>query len=354
MTVKLRKKKLADETISLYLDIYDKGYRKYEFLDIKIIKPKTPADRQTNKENLELANKVRAKREHELNSSVHGISSADKQNVDFILYFEKFNEVYSKKDVRMFISSLKKFKEFVLERTGRTSIPAKLVTESLLQEFRDHLESCHTGETPHDYFSKLKRVINKAIKDGLFKNDPTSDIKNTRNAAKIKDVLNFEELNILSQTQLGDAEVKRAFLFSCVTGLRWCDVKELRWSGIKNDYLSIIQAKTGKPAHINLNETAQKLIGNRGKSDELVFNLPSSTAANKWLKKWMENAKIEKNITWHCARHSFGTNIMYYDGDILSASKLLGHSSLTYTQRYVRAAEQMKQNAVNNLPSIQL
>lgn len=354
MTVKLRKKKLAEETYSLYLDIYDKGYRKYEFLDIKLIKPKTPADRQANKENLELANKVRAKREHELNSNSHGIVSSDKQKIDFIQYFEKFNEGYTKKDVRMFQSSLNKLREYVVLRTGKSSIIAKHLTEQFLQEFRDHLEKMHTGETPHDYFSKLKRVIKKGVKDGLFQTDPSADIKNSRNAAKVKDVLSFEELNILSKTELGNKEVKRAFLFSCVTGLRWCDVKELKWSNIKNNHLSIIQAKTSKPAHINLNETSQKLLGERGKSNDLVFLLPSSTAANGWLETWMEAAKIEKKITWHCARHSFGTNIMYYDGDILSASKLLGHSSLTYTQRYVRAAEQMKQDAVNKLPSIHI
>ena len=254
----------------------------------------------------------------------------------------------------MFQSTLKKLKEFVLIKTGRNFISAKHITEQFLQDFRDHLEEKHTGETPHDYFSKLKRVINKGIKEGLFRLDPSADIKNSRNAAKIKDVLTFEELNILSKTGLGNTEVKRAFLFSCVTGLRWCDVKHLKWASIKNNHLHIIQAKTGKPAHINLNETAQKLLGKRLQKDELVFNLPSSTAANKWLESWVQEAKIEKKITWHCARHSFGTNIMLYDGDILSASKLLGHSSLTYTQRYVRAAEQMKQNAVNKLPSIKL
>lgn len=251
MTVKLRKKKLAEETYSLYLDIYDKGYRKYEFLDIKIIKGKTPQDRQANKENLELANKIRAKREYELNSITHGIISAEKQNVDFILYFERFNESYNKKDIRMFQSALKKLKEYVHKKTGKSSIPAKHLTEQFLQDFRDYLETKHTGETPHDYFSKLKRVINKGLKDGLFRLDPSADIKNSRNAAKVKDVLTSEELSLLGQTDLSNLEVKRAFLFSCMTGLRWCDVKQLKWSSIKNNHLHIIQAKTGKPAHIN-------------------------------------------------------------------------------------------------------
>jgi prepilin-type processing-associated H-X9-DG protein len=112
--------------------------------------------------------------------------------------------------------------------------------------------------------------------------------------------------------------------------------------------------KPGSPPNINLNETALKLLGQRGKPTDFIFMLPSSTAANKCLQRWVDRAKIEKKITWHCARHSFGTNILFYDGDILSTSKLLGHSSLTYTQRYVRVVEQMKQDAVNKLPTIEV
>ena len=63
-------------------------------------------------------------------------------------------------------------------------------------------------------------------------------------------------------------------------------------------------------------------------------------------------AKIEKHITWHCARHSFATNLIYYKTDVTIVAKLLGHSTLKYTQRYTHIAEELKRNAVNNLPQI--
>lgn len=128
----------------------------------------------------------------------------------------------------------------------------------------------------------------------------------------------------------------------------------MKWNNIKNSHLNIIQAKTSKPANINLNESALKILGIRGNSDELIFELPSSTSANDWLKTWIKKADIPKNITWHCARHSFGTNILFYDGDVMSASKLLGHTSLTYTMRYLRAVDEMKMDSVNKLPKIDL
>src|SRR5688572_26387613 len=345
MTIKLRKKKLSDESYSLYLDIYDKGNRIYEFLDLKLIKASNPADRQANKEALELGNKIRAKREHEMHNEIHGFISSHKANIDFVIYFEKFLEAYNKKDKRVVISALNKFKEFLKEKKGKECLPSKNITESFFQEFRDYLEENHTGATPHNYFSKLKMVVRKAVKEGILRIDFTADIKNPENTSKVKDVLTFEELNILNNTELGNKEIKRAFLFSCLTGLRWCDIKILKWDNIKNSHLNIIQTKTGKPANINLNESALKLLGVRGKSSELIFDLPSSTYANDWLAKWLNKAEIQKKITWHCARHSFGTNILIYNGDILSASKLLGHTSLTYTMRYVRVVEQLKQDA---------
>lgn len=78
MTIKLRKKKLSNDTQSIYLDIYNKGERVYEFLDLKLIKPSNQAHRQQNKEIWELANKIRAKREHEMHNEIHGFISSHK------------------------------------------------------------------------------------------------------------------------------------------------------------------------------------------------------------------------------------------------------------------------------------
>lgn len=79
--------------------------------------------------------------------------------------------------------------------------------------------------------------------------------------------------------------------------------------------------------------------------------MPSHTACLKNLKAWTKKAEINKKITWHCARHSFATNIIFYGSDLNSASSLLGHNSFKYTQRYVRVVESLKEKAVQNLPS---
>ena len=145
-----------------------------------------------------------------------------------------------------------------------------------------------------------------------------------------------------------------AFLFSCLTGLRFCDIIVLKWSNIQNKELNITQQKTNLPVSINLNESAIAILGAPAGIDDLVFNLPSHTSCLKNLKVWCKKAGITKKITWHCARHSFATGIIYYGADVKNASSLLGHSSLAYTDRYVRIVEKLKEKAVENLPEISL
>ena len=169
--------------------------------------------------------------------------------------------------------------------------------------------------------------------------------------AKKKDTLTITELKTLAATETESSEVRRAFLFSCVTGLRWCDVKLLKWGNIKMDSkrMEVTQTKTEETVSTPLNETAIKLLGIAGKPEKFVFDLPSANGANKTLKAWVKRAKIEKAITWHNARHSFGTNLIFNDVDVLTASKLLGHTSMKHTQRYVKAAEEMKQAATDKI-----
>ena len=86
-----------------------------------------------------------------------------------------------------------------------------------------------------------------------------------------------------------------------------------------------------------------------GKQEESIFKLPTANGANKTLKAWVKRAKINKVITWHNARHSFGTNLIFHDVAMLTASKLLGHTTTKMTERYVKAAEEMKQSATDKL-----
>ena len=84
-----------------------------------------------------------------------------------------------------------------------------------------------------------------------------------------------------------------------------------------------------------------------------IFDLPSHTMCLKTLRRWTARAGIDKHITWHCARHSFATNILTGGANVAVVANLLGHSGLKYVEGYVRALDERKKAAVDSLPAIE-
>jgi integrase/recombinase XerD len=356
MSVTLRKRKNKDGTISLFLDIYYNGKRKSEFLkELKLVKVSSPIDRQRNSENLELAKRITVKRAQELESSNYQVITSSKDNVEFLAYLDNYTATYEKSDLRNMQGAVNKFKKYLSGRGIRT-IAAKHVDENLIIGYRDYLVKGSKGEGAASYFARFKKILKQAVRDKVFLSNPAMDVTLKKSDSLEKDILSFEEIQLLAKTDCPNNEVKRAFLFSCLTGLRFVDVNKLTWKSVdvKNQTLTIIQSKTTRKVNMKLHATAMFILGESGKKDELIFRLPSHTACLKDLKKWVENAGIDKHITWHCARHSFGTNLIFHGADINTASNLLGHASLKYTQRYAHVVKSMKEKAIDNLPKIEL
>jgi len=354
MSINLRKRKNSDGSVSLVLDIYHDGKRTYEFLkELKLSKPMSPADRKENKERLELAEKIKNKREQQLQSDEYNVSPTFRKGIDFVRFFEEYEENYTKKDKRTMVASLSKFKKF-MEEEGISSLTTKQVNEKIVSQFKDFLEDTLKGESPANYFSKFKKMLKYGVREKLFASNPADGITIKKNTIIKKQILTFEEIQAMAKIQVTNDQVKRAFLFSCLTGLRFCDIIQLKWKNIQNGIMNLTQQKTGIPVSINLNQSALTILGTRGNGNDVVFKLPSHNACIKDLTVWCKKAGIEKKITWHCARHSFATGIIYYGSDVKNASSLLGHSSLSYTDRYVRIVNALKEKAVSNLPEVSL
>lgn len=361
MGVKLRKIKNADGSTSLMLDIWHNGKRQREFLtQLKLIKPTNPIDRENNRKHLQLAEQIRNKKEQQLQADDYDITPEFRKGIDFFKYFETYLNKYTKKDRRVMVSCYHKFIEY-LKEDNITELTTKSMKASVVTGFKDYLEQTLNGETPANYFKKFKKVLSNGVKDKVFSSDIAAllaskdkSLSVKRNAGVKKDILTFDEIQAMAQTMAGNDDVKRAFLFSCLTGLRFCDVKVLTWKHIQKGILKITQQKTQTDVTINLNQSALNLIGQKGIANDKVFNLPSHTGCAKVLKTWTNRAGIEKHITWHCARHSFATGLIYYGTDVKTASTLLGHSSLAYTDRYVREVQKLKENAVQRLPEINI
>lgn len=351
MTIKVREIDLKNNLVGIQLDIHKNGTRKKKMLDIRYYKyPKTSIEREINKERKETVKKIVAN--IELNE-IYSDSLFDRGFQTEKDFFEYCNEFIERKapqcEMRTYKSMVFRLKSF----RKKSKLPCSEINEEFLIAFKDYLNSTLNGSTPFNYFKKMKRIIKEATISKHFKSNPALNIKNSKGISSEKDVLTTEETYLLSAAECSNHEVKRAFLFCCLTGLRFCDIKALKWSNINNEnVLTIVQIKTKERVVLPLNDNAITLLGVKGSGKSLVFELPTHRGCLLILKKWVDDAKIDKHITWHCARHTFATSLVFVDVGINLVSSLLGHKDLRQTQIYVRTAELSKTKAINKLPNI--
>lgn len=155
---------------------------------------------------------------------------------------------------------------------------------------------------------------------------------------------NSEKLDQIRQQTL------RAYLFSCFTSLRISDVQRVEWSWLKlNNELEFIPWKTRrfkKLVNIPLSKIARSLIERRiGK----FFNLPSDQEINRSLKVIAGFANIKTHMTFHVARHTFGTHYYRQTKDIVSLQKIMGHSKISTTMIYVHVNESDKRTGMEKM-----
>lgn len=378
---KLMAQVLKDGTESLYLEFYGgytvvtskktgKEYKKVirytERLGLKLIRsPRTPIERQKNKDALILAKKERFKRGQQVLESEKGYKLPKKDKINFLEYFQTYIDNYTKKDKRNVQLALRRFKDFLKDtpeyRKFAQRITPQQINRDMIIDFTEYLQSRSVGEGAHTLFARFKKVVAYACEHDIFIKNPCNKItiKIDRSELK-KDVLTEDEMIQLITTHYPreNKNIRRAFIFCLYTGIRWCDVKDLTFANVDfaNRLLKFNQNKTGKTDPIPLDEGRLMLIGQPTQPDnrdELIFPLPSYEMCLKALKRWVKRAGINKHISWHCARHSFAMIQLENGTDIRTISALLGHSGLQCTVQYTKALDKQKQKAIsNNMPAI--
>ena len=351
MSIKLRKKALKSQKESLYLDIYHNGKRSYEFLGIYLEKASSADVRRQNKEKMRLAESIRAKRELELMYEGSNMTPPNKQKMDLFQFAEQFIAGKSASARRDFKGVMKKFRDFL----GRDSFQVKHLNAKMLEDFREYLftQAGLSYKTPFGYFAKFKTLLKEAYKQGLLQKDISQLVKNRKAPTSERVFLSMDELKRLWNTPYEKPEVPRMYLFACYTGIRHVDIKQLQWKQVQGNQLVLRQHKTAEPLYLALSDTAMRLLGTPGEPEAFIFpKYRNIDTINKHLQKWFKKAGVNKHGTFHTARHTFATNLlMHTNADILTVSKMLGHSSLKHTQIYARIVDTMKSLAANELPS---
>lgn len=338
---------------------------KYEKLNLWLWNKKhlSPAESEHNRVAKEAAKLVREERERQFLSKTQGYTFAvDRNKINLYDWMEDYIKEYVKADERVIRLSIKRFRAFI-DSNKRYAIFSKCIhpdqlTPEMVEAFVDKLEADCRGEGAKTLYKRFKKIITAATKQGIFLDNPCDGI-----SAKVedegrlkKDVLTADEITRLIQCKFDrqSDDVRRAFLLSLFTGLRYCDVKELRYRNINYEEctLTFQQQKTKRTNTVPLRHDLIALIG-RGEPDQLLFHVGSPTACNKALQHWVERAGINKHITWHCARHSFGALTYYNLKDLRATSELLGHADTKVTQIYTKVFDDRKRELVDSLPAIE-
>jgi len=348
MAVKLRKRKLASGNVSLYLDIYQSGRRAYEFLGLYLTKDKT-----ASKETLKLAQNIQAKRQLEIQYSEHGFVPHFKKKANFVDYFEELARA-KPKEQNTWSSTLRHLRAFT---GGRIQFGA--ITAEWLETFKTYLLSKVSQNTAHTYFSKVKASLRQALKDKILVSNPGELVAQIKTMDTQRDFLTLDEVDKLAQTPCRSFEVKRAFLFSCFTGLRISDVRALQWQNVKGDSIEFRQRKTKGVEYLHLSTMAKQILAEPSNLKILhmqnvrVFGLPSKSQISVLLKEWCKDAGINKRVTFHTARHTFATLALTQGVDLYTVSKLLGHKTIQATQIYAKIVDEKKKAAMESLPVIE-
>lgn len=364
MGITLGRKSLRNGRLSLYLDYCFNGKRQRQYLGIILDSPTDKHTRATNRAKLQLAQVLRSQKEIEYLKERYPFRTTEMpftlpqttgNSIDFFSFAEEYLAQYHQKDIRLVrgvFTQLRKFHTGVLLLNN--------ITPRFCNAFLDYLQRNLNGNSPVNYFKKFKMCLSACVESGLILQNPASGIRLHQYNDVTKEILSEKELTQLALTPCRSPEVKRAFLFSCMSGLRWCDVKLLCYRNIDfaQKRITLIQKKVAGHSsrsvlHLNLNASALYLLKvQSGSSEERVFHLPSHSYCLRMLNEWTRKAGIRKHISFHCARHTFITNLMASGANIKTAASLAGHSSTRHTEKYIHIIDTQKQQAVDNLPPL--
>ena len=241
---------------------------------------------------------------------------------NFIDYFGKVAAKRHANSSTSIQTNWQRTNEFLKQFVGDTLLFSQ-IDNRIAEEFKRFLLSAPCGgnrsgtisqNTAATYFSIFKAALKQAFVDGYLTVDLSAKTKGIQEQESRREYLTVEELNMLAVTPCEREILKRAALFSALTGLRHCDIQKLRWKEISMDgnqaRLHFTQKKTKGVEYTPISEQALQLCGEPGKPEQIVFeDLPDPSWISRPVKQWVEAAGIKKNITFHCFRHTFATQL---------------------------------------------
>lgn len=385
VTLRFRMLNTGKET--LYLDYYPGipnpktgETMRREYLGMYVVPlKKRNGELQTNKdgshkynaedeETIRLAEIIRANRQNELSKAeiyteaeTELLKAKERSKGDFIAYFRDLAKDKKESNYNNWMSALKHLQDYTKKSDNATIKRFCDIDLLWCERFRDYLLNVRThrsdkvvlsNNTAAAYFLKFKIALKTAFKYGYLSKNINEDLKGIKEKETRREFLSLDELKRLVETPCTNPVLKRAALFSALTGLRHSDIRKMKWGEIEEKdgkfTLKYTIQKTNKYDELPISEQAMQLCGERCKPDDLVFEgLVYSAYANKALAQWLGAAGITRDVTFHTSRHTFATMMLTLGADLYTVSKLLGHADVKMTQVYAKIINKKKDEAVN-------
>lgn len=359
--VSLLKRPISNGRISLYLDFYPAirnpetmQMTRREYLGIYIFaKPRNDFERDFNNQMMEKAEAIRCLRVTSLINEQFGFLDHTKMQGDFLAYFKK---MCKNKDSKWDVV----YKHFATFVQGHCTF--KDVTIELCKKFREYLLDANNLRLGHlklsqnsaaGYYSTFRGLLKIAYRDKYLRENINDYLDKIETKEVKREYLTFEELKVLAATPCKFDVLKRASLFSCLTGLRISDIMALEWEHIQmapdgGMCISKIIKKTDSDSkNLPISDEALNICGER--STGLIFKGLKRSMTNIPLKEWIAEAGIKKNISFHCFRHTYATLQIASGTDIYTVSKMLVHKNVSTTQIYADMVSSKKRETVDKI-----
>lgn len=363
--VRIRFKKLANGSVSVYLAINVNGRRTYDYLKLYLVPETDQAAKLQNKQTMEAVYAIKAQRILQITNGAAGIKK-DLRNkmrlVDWLKIYQDRQVNKGKRGAKRWVRTM----IFVIEGYdgGKDATLADIdhqwLTDFMIYLMNDYVtykKTKLTNGTVDNYLRCLKAAFNVAVEEGIMPTNPmlALDRSHLKGTTYEREFLSVEEVKKLIDTPCRRPDIKGAFLFSCFCGLRISDVRSLQWKHVVTAggkmYLKITQFKTRRPLSIPLSRQALRWMPERGNAEEDEYIFPPLSKNMTVLDDWAKEAGINKHVTFHVSRHTFATMELTIGADIYTTSKLLGHTSVATTQIYAKVINSKKEEAVSLLDS---
>lgn len=270
--------------------------------------------------------------------------------------FRRHNDDFSKLiGVSKSKSTLEKYQrcyhrleDFMKSQYRISDIAIKEIKHEFITDFETYLRAnskCNENTTAK-FMQTFRRIILIAKNNGWIFVDPFANYK-IRLKRVDRGYLTDQEIQRILNKEFSTSrleQVRDLFIFSCFTGLSYIDVKQLRSKDIclsfdNKPWIMTRRQKTDTPVNIPLLKIPLSILKKYEGSlpNDLLLPVLSNQKMNAYLKEIADLCGIEKNLTFHMARHTFATTTTLSKGiPIETISKMLGHTNISTTQIYAR------------------